>query len=42
VKTARSPIRLSATPAETRRRPPSLDEQGAEIRQWLNQPDRPA
>jgi crotonobetainyl-CoA:carnitine CoA-transferase CaiB-like acyl-CoA transferase len=35
VKTARSPLSLSATPAETRLRPPSIDEQGDEIRAWL-------
>ncbi len=35
VKTARSPIGLSATPAETRSAPPEIDEQGKEIRNWL-------
>ena len=42
VRTARSPINLSATPAETRRRPPAVDEQGDEIRQWLERPPGPA
>ena len=32
VRTVRFPARLSATPAATRRRPPELDEHGAEIR----------
>jgi crotonobetainyl-CoA:carnitine CoA-transferase CaiB-like acyl-CoA transferase len=35
IRTVRSPLRLSETPARTRRRPPSLDEQGDEIRAWL-------
>lgn len=35
VKGARSPLGLSATPAETRSRPPEIDEQGEEIRAWL-------
>ncbi len=30
-----SPLQLSATPVSTRRRPPVLDEHGAEIRAWL-------
>lgn len=38
VRTARSPISLSATPAETRSAPPEMDEQGDEIRNWLNSP----
>ena len=42
VRTARSPISLSATPPETRRRPPSIDEHGDEIRHWLGQPQGPA
>ena len=35
VRSPRSPIELSATPATTRRRPPALDEDGAAIREWL-------
>jgi crotonobetainyl-CoA:carnitine CoA-transferase CaiB-like acyl-CoA transferase len=35
VRSPRSPLELSATPAITRRRPPALDEHGAELRQWL-------
>ena len=35
IRTPRSPFRLSLTPAETRLRPPTLDEQGAKIRDWL-------
>jgi crotonobetainyl-CoA:carnitine CoA-transferase CaiB-like acyl-CoA transferase len=35
IRTPRSPTTLSGTPAETRRRPPELDEQGDEIRAWL-------
>ena len=38
VKTARSPIGLSATPAGTRSAPPAVDEQGEEIRAWLSTP----
>jgi crotonobetainyl-CoA:carnitine CoA-transferase CaiB-like acyl-CoA transferase len=35
VRTARSPLRMSATPAAVRRRPPQLGEHDAEIRAWL-------
>jgi len=35
VRSPRSPLELSATPTLTRRRPPELDEQGAELRAWL-------
>ncbi|MBK8293568.1 MAG: CoA transferase [Solirubrobacterales bacterium] len=35
IRTSRSPISLSATPAETRSAPPAIDEQGEEIRAWL-------
>jgi crotonobetainyl-CoA:carnitine CoA-transferase CaiB-like acyl-CoA transferase len=35
VRTVRSPIRLSDTPATVRRRPPRLGEHDAEIRAWL-------
>ncbi|HEU4979287.1 MAG TPA: CoA transferase [Solirubrobacteraceae bacterium] len=35
VRTARSPLRLGATPAAVRRRPPRLGEHSAEIRAWL-------
>lgn len=35
VRSPRSPLTLSATPAETRLRPPEVDEQGEEIRDWL-------
>jgi crotonobetainyl-CoA:carnitine CoA-transferase CaiB-like acyl-CoA transferase len=35
VRSPSSPIELSATPTTTRRRPPALDEHGAEIRSWL-------
>jgi crotonobetainyl-CoA:carnitine CoA-transferase CaiB-like acyl-CoA transferase len=35
VRTVRSPMTLSATPAEVRRRPPRLGEHDAEIRGWL-------
>jgi crotonobetainyl-CoA:carnitine CoA-transferase CaiB-like acyl-CoA transferase len=35
VRTVRSPMRLSDTPASVRRRPPRLGEQDAEIRAWL-------
>ncbi|MGK2932575.1 MAG: CaiB/BaiF CoA transferase family protein [Solirubrobacterales bacterium] len=38
IRTARSPIKLSATPAETRSAPPGIDEQGEEIRAWLSTP----
>jgi crotonobetainyl-CoA:carnitine CoA-transferase CaiB-like acyl-CoA transferase len=37
VRTVTFPARLSRTPALTRRRPPGLDEHGAEIRSWLEQ-----
>ena len=35
VRTVRSPMRLAATPAAVRRRPPRLGEHDAEIRAWL-------
>jgi crotonobetainyl-CoA:carnitine CoA-transferase CaiB-like acyl-CoA transferase len=35
VRSPRSPVELSATPALTRRRPPALDEHGADLREWL-------
>jgi len=35
IRSPASPLGLSATPATTRRRPPALDEHGAEIRSWL-------
>jgi crotonobetainyl-CoA:carnitine CoA-transferase CaiB-like acyl-CoA transferase len=35
VRTVRSPLRLSATPARPRRRPPRLGEHDAEVRAWL-------
>ena len=41
VRTVRSPLGLSATPAVTRRPPPALDEHGGEIRAWLAA-ERPA
>ncbi len=37
VRTVASPLGLRGTPAETRRRPPHLDEHGAEIRTWLGE-----
>jgi crotonobetainyl-CoA:carnitine CoA-transferase CaiB-like acyl-CoA transferase len=36
VRTVRSPMTLSATPVEVRRRPPRLGEHDAEIRAWLS------
>jgi crotonobetainyl-CoA:carnitine CoA-transferase CaiB-like acyl-CoA transferase len=46
VRSPRSPLALSVTPTETRRRPPELDEHGSELRQWLvaggSLPDRGA
>jgi len=39
VRSPRSPLELSATPAATRRRPPELDEHGAELREWLTVPE---
>jgi len=39
VRSPRSPLELSATPAATRRRPPELDEHGAELREWLAVPE---
>jgi len=39
IRVSRSPIRLSATPAETRSAPPGIDEQGKEIRAWLKSTD---
>jgi crotonobetainyl-CoA:carnitine CoA-transferase CaiB-like acyl-CoA transferase len=41
VRTVRSPMTLSATPAAVRRRPPRLGEHDAEIRAWLERDDRP-
>lgn len=38
IRTARSPLRLSGTPPETRLRPPDPDEQGDAIREWLSTP----
>lgn len=35
IRSPASPLGLSATPVTTRRRPPVLDEHGAEIRSWL-------
>ena len=35
VRTVRSPLRLSRTPADVRRRPPRLGEHDAELREWL-------
>lgn len=37
-RTTSSPIRLSASPVETRLPPPELDGQGEEIREWLSKP----
>ncbi|MEA2289871.1 MAG: hypothetical protein QOD55_1868 [Solirubrobacteraceae bacterium] len=42
VRTARSPLRLSDTPATVRRRPPRLGEHDAEIRDWLAGRSAPA
>ncbi|MEA2286159.1 MAG: hypothetical protein QOJ21_2202 [Solirubrobacteraceae bacterium] len=39
VRTVRSPIRLSETPASVRRRPPRLGEHDGEIRAWLGDPN---
>jgi crotonobetainyl-CoA:carnitine CoA-transferase CaiB-like acyl-CoA transferase len=39
VRTVRSPMTLSATPAAVRRRPPRLGEHDAEIRAWLEADD---
>jgi crotonobetainyl-CoA:carnitine CoA-transferase CaiB-like acyl-CoA transferase len=39
VRTVRSPMRLSATPAGVRRRPPRLGEHDAEVRAWLERGD---
>jgi crotonobetainyl-CoA:carnitine CoA-transferase CaiB-like acyl-CoA transferase len=36
VRTVRSPLRLSGTPVEHRRRPPRLGEHDAELRAWLS------
>ncbi len=38
VPTTRHPIRFSRTPATYRLPPPDLDEHGAELRQWLSEP----
>ncbi len=40
VRTTRSPLRLSATPAAMRLRPPRLGEHDAELREWLRRPFR--
>jgi crotonobetainyl-CoA:carnitine CoA-transferase CaiB-like acyl-CoA transferase len=37
VRTVRSPLRLSGTPVEHRRRPPRLGEHDAELRAWLSE-----
>jgi crotonobetainyl-CoA:carnitine CoA-transferase CaiB-like acyl-CoA transferase len=37
VRTVRSPLRLAATPARVRRRPPRLGEHDAELRAWLGE-----
>ena len=39
VRTVRSPMTLSATPAAVRRRPPRLGEHDADIRAWLREDD---
>lgn len=39
VPSIRNPIRLSATPPDYRLPPPALDEQGADIRDWLRRPE---
>jgi crotonobetainyl-CoA:carnitine CoA-transferase CaiB-like acyl-CoA transferase len=39
VPSVRNPIRLSRTPPSYRLPPPSLDEHGAQIRQWLARPE---
>jgi crotonobetainyl-CoA:carnitine CoA-transferase CaiB-like acyl-CoA transferase len=41
VRTVRSPLRLSGTPVEHRRRPPRLGEHDAELREWLLSADPP-
>jgi crotonobetainyl-CoA:carnitine CoA-transferase CaiB-like acyl-CoA transferase len=41
VRSARSPLELSATPAATRSRPPELDEHGPELRAWLGGGENP-
>lgn len=35
IRSPRSPLELSATPTSTRRRPPELDQHGADLRKWL-------
>ena len=42
VRVARSPLRLTETPADLRRRPPRLGEHDDELRDWLSRPVRPA
>ena len=42
VRTARSPLRLSETPARSRLRPPRLGEHDGELRAWLSRPEPPA
>ncbi|WP_420123481.1 CaiB/BaiF CoA transferase family protein [Nakamurella sp.] len=39
VPSIRNPIRLSATPPDYRLPPPALDQQGADIRDWLERPE---
>ena len=39
IPSVRHPITFSATPASYRLPPPSLDEHGTEIRQWLAEPE---
>ncbi|MBI5105848.1 MAG: CoA transferase [Solirubrobacterales bacterium] len=41
VRTVRSPLRLSGTPVEVRRRPPRLGEHSAALREWLSSPAPP-
>ena len=41
VRTARSPLRLSGTPALPRMRPPRLGEHDEELRDWLSRPPAP-
>jgi hypothetical protein len=38
----RSPLRLSGTPVEHRRRPPRLGEHDAELRAWLSEDPPPS
>ncbi len=41
VPSVRNPITFSSTPVRYDLPPPTLNEQGAEIRRWLAQPSRP-